>query len=274
MCAQVKGGLSAQELMSLLDAGWHDYAVMLYRTFIDDSSDERREIVMVAGAAIGTHKQWSTLRRQWKARLTRDGLDYFRSTEYYSLRKQFERFRDPVKYPKPKGSEAATLLRNDLEAIVKKVGVIGFAEIIPMAMFKEITARPEIKCRFNPDPFSAAMQGVMRNVTMFVREYIGTNNRVAFVGDDGPNSAYLAAAYADFKRKNDWLSESMGGLAHLDDKKTPQLQVADMIASFAKELATEYIRTKQRVTPKRLEGSFYKLSLWKPETVLQVAGWQ
>lgn len=96
---------------------------MLYRTFIDDSSDEKREIVMIAGALMGTHKQWSELRRRWMVCLRHYGIRYFRSTEYNSLRGEFEIFRDRVKYPKPKGSDTARALRDELEAIVKQFRV-------------------------------------------------------------------------------------------------------------------------------------------------------
>lgn len=275
MCAKVNtAGLTTRELMSLFDSGYKDFAIMLYRTYIDDSADGRQELVMVAGALIGTHQQWMKLRRKWKKRLKADGLEYFRSTEYRSLRGQFQKFCDPIRYPKPKGSEAAAALRNDLDEIIRTSGVMGMGNVIPLEMFRGIVARPEIKCRFNPDPFAAAMQAAMRDVVMYIRAYFGSNHIISFVCDDGPNAHLYLKIYQDFKQKNAWLSDMMKGLAPQDDKLTPQLQAADVVASISREMAMEYLRTRRKVALKRLEGSFYKMSVWKPETVLQVAGWQ
>jgi len=161
-----------------------------------------------------------------------------------------------------------------LDDIIKKHKLIGISTVIPLAMFRETVSRPEIKKRFNPDPFSAAMQGLIRDAVMCVRNYAGENNLISFVCDDGPSSAHLLSAYQDFKRKNQWLARMMKGLAPQDDKLTPQLQAADLVANMSKELASEYLKTRTKVALKRLEGSFYKMSVWKPETVVQIAEWQ
>lgn len=275
MCAEVKGGgLTARELMSVLGAGYNDFAIMLFRAYIDDSSDERQESVMVAGVLIGTHRQWMKLRKNWNLRLKRDGLDYFRSTEYNSLRGQFFKFRDAVKYPKPKGSQTATAIRDDLDLIIKDSGIIGMSNVIPLEMFRETVARPEIKDRFNPDHFSAAMQAAMRDSVLYVRQNFGDGHLISFICDDSPNADHLLAVYRQFKEKNLWLADTLRGMAHQDDKHTPQLQAADLVASVSRELAMEYLRTGNKVPLKRLEGSFYRMSVWKRETVIQVAGWQ
>jgi hypothetical protein len=75
---------------------------------------------------------------QWQRRLKHDGLAYFRSTEYYSLRGQFARYRDTVKYPKPAGSQAAKGLRDDLDAIITSSGVMGVAVAIPMKLYNHV----------------------------------------------------------------------------------------------------------------------------------------
>src|ERR1039458_9708953 len=273
MCANSQG-LTARELMSLFDSGYRDVAVMLYRAYIDDSSDGKHQVVMVAGAIVGTHQQWMKLRKKWKKRLKQDGLDYFRSSEYRSLRGQFQKFCNPIKYPIPRGSEAAKAVRDDLDEIIRTSGVMGMSNVIPLEMFRGIVSVPEIRHRFNPDPFSAVMQAVMRDVVMYIRKHCGDNLLISFVCDDGPNAHLYLKAYQDFKLKNGWIADMMKGLAPQDDKLTPQLQAADVVASISREMAMEYLETHTKVSLKRLEGSFYKMNIWKPETVCQVAGWQ
>ena len=168
---------------------------------------------MVAGALMGTHRQWVDLSKDWRKRLKRDGLKYFRSTEYNSLTGEFYRYRDAVKYPKPMGGDAATALRNDLDELIKKYQIVGVASVIPLAMFREVIMEEGLMSTFNPNPFSAAMQTVMRECALIAREHLSVDagNRVAFVCDDGPSSALLSAAYAEFKNKNVAIRDMLGG---------------------------------------------------------------
>lgn len=272
MCVQSQIGLTALELMSLVDARWSDYLGMLYRAFIDDSADERRQIVMVAGALIGSHEQWRKVRRKWRETLRRSGIRYFRSTEFNSLRGEFAKFRDPIKYPKPKGSLAATALRDQLESILRDHNIMALASSIPLEMFHDVIATYNLLEDFNPDPFAAAMQTVMNESALLVRdEFPGKNNRIAFVCDDGPDSVKLTKIYASFKRKNTNLQDVIGGLVHLDDKKHPPLQAADMVASLGKEITLKHLQSGSPVKLPRMEGVFYKIYPWNRETVKQLA---
>jgi hypothetical protein len=244
---------------------------VLYRTYIDDSSDEKQQIVMIAGALMGTHKQWRAVTQAWRKRLKQDGLRYFRSTEYFSLRGEFERFRDPVRYPKPKGSESAKKLRDDLEAILQ-TQVLGLGCVIPIKDLRDVIEENQLHDRFNPDPFSFAMQTVMRECARAAQSNLmGENNKVAFVCDDSPNSAKLTAAYSAFKRSNQPIRDTLGGMVHLDDKKTPALQAADMVASVAKEVALEHLKRGEQVSLPRLQGVFWKLVGWNKESILRIA---
>lgn len=250
---------------------------MLYRCFIDDSADEHKKIAVVAGALISSHGEWGKLRSPWKNRLRRDGLKYFRSSEYSNLSGEFSCFRDPVKYPKPKGSEAARCLRNDLETILKRFHIIGIATVIPMNIYNEFrNTIPKARSFFHEDAFEGALQTTMMECAYAVKDrLVGVNNRIAFVCDDSPNVVRYSAVYAEFKKKNPIIGQMMGAIAHLDDKKTVQLQAADMMANVTKETALEFIKThgsSLRTDPRtnypgqvklpRMEGSIYEISIW------------
>ncbi|HWF13326.1 MAG TPA: hypothetical protein VG272_06295, partial [Candidatus Acidoferrales bacterium] len=45
---------------------------------------------------VGKFGDWVKLKNSWNKRLKRDGLTYFRATEYYSLRGEFAKYRDPI----------------------------------------------------------------------------------------------------------------------------------------------------------------------------------
>jgi len=248
---------------------------MLYRTFIDDSADERQEIVVVAGALVARDRHWGELSRKWTQRLKHDGLRYFRSTEYNSLRGEFSVFTNSAKYPKPKGSEAARKLRDDLEAIIKRFPIVGVACVIPIPEYRQTVTEYELETKLDPDPFSAAMQSVMRACALMAKDQLaGENNLVGFVCDDSPNSAKLSAAYAGFKYKNLRIQDSLAGFAHLDDKKCPPLQAADMVASMGKQMAFEYFKKGQDITLPRLQGVFHKLEIWDRDLMRRLAAVQ
>ncbi len=257
---------------------------MLYRVFIDDSADEKKEDVVAAGAIIGAHGVWAKIRQDWNRRLHRDGLRYFRSTEYYSLTGEFYRFRDRIKYPKPKGGEAALALRNDLDAILQKSPVIGVGMIIPMGIYTEFRATmPLADQKISSDPYESAVQTLMFECGHVVRDKIppdrGKVNRLAFVCDDTPNAARYSAVYAGFKERNPRMASILGGMVHLDDKLHPPLQAADMMASLSKELFLNHMNNgavdlktgrllgeKKKYLPSvvlpRLNGVTYNIHVW------------
>jgi hypothetical protein len=127
-----------RELVSL--TGAKIFAVGLMRTYIDDSADQKQEKVILAGAFVGWYHQWNALRKEWWKRLKKDDLKYFRSTECRSLQGAFSKYRDAVNYPKPDGRDAANNVRDDLDAIIHKSGVMGIACCVPMQVYNDIRA--------------------------------------------------------------------------------------------------------------------------------------
>lgn len=243
---------------------------MLLRVYVDDSADEKKEKAITAGAFIAPKKHWEQFTKYWRKRLQRDGLKYFRSTEYYSLRGEFERYRDPVKYPKPKGSEAARALRDDLDAIITKMELVGMAVAIPLDTYHEIRLNePGADQIFGPDAFEIALQTLIERCVAVSREDFG-GTRLAFICDDSPSSVRIAQIYISFKEKNKSTAKLIGALVHGDDKGLPPLQAADLMAHLAREHFMEWHDNPNGVTVKRLESSVYKIYGWNREYMLRV----
>ncbi len=268
-------GITWQELGSILEMKKDDAIAMLYRGFVEDSADEKKEIAVVAGGLLASHATWTPFPGPWKARLRQDGLDYFRSSDYSALSGEFAKFRDPDKYPKPKGSEAARQLRTDLDAIITKQHIIGIACVIPMQVYKEFRATvPNAAEKLNEDAFHLALQIVLMECAYIARDELpGDNNCTAFMCDESNKAPLYAEGYRQFKLKNPIIAPSMRGLVHMDDKVQPRLQAADMMAGVAKERAIEYLkspdasalRTEEReyygkhMELKRLKGTVYRI---------------
>src|SRR5260370_41595384 len=69
----------------------------------------------------------------------------------------------------------------------------------------------------------------------------------------------IERTYLEFKELNPTVSINMNALAHLDDKTTPPLQVADMMASIAKEVFLTTSPDQLPAVPKRLKDSIWKV---------------
>jgi len=236
---------------------------MLIKTFIDDSADERQEKVVIAGAFMGRFGQWTELKTQWRRRLRREGIEYFRSTEYNSLRGQFEKYRDRVKYPKPLGSKAASLLRDELEAIVTKIKLSGVAVCIDIPLYNSFKQKSSAAEQIFSDPFEIALQILFNQLSNAVKSELGEGHRFTFVVDESPSAERIEKVYLEFKRINPAVAVNMDGLTHLDDKAMPPLQVADMMASIAKEVYSGWPGGSAQIIPKRLEGCIR--SIWVPD---------
>jgi hypothetical protein len=202
--------------------------------------------------------------------------------EYYSLRGQFAIFRDPQKYPKPNGSEAAKALHDDLEAILRDSSVVGVGVAIPLRLYHWCRETiPGAKDKFGGDAYYSALQTLMIECACIVRDELpldrkGRPNRLAFVCDDTDRAPLYAAAYAGFKANNPALRDVIGGLAHLDDKTHPAVQAADMMASVTKEVALPLISEMHnvplpsRTEVPRLKGIAYRISVWDYDWMMKL----
>lgn len=242
------------------------------RVYIDDSADAKKEVAIVAGAFIAPRDHWEQFSKDWRARLRIDGLSYFRSTEYYSLRGEFARYRDPVKYPKPAGGVAARLLREDLEAIIKKMGLVGMAVAIPLQMYHEVRLNePGADQVFGPDAFEIALQTLIERCAALSKAELA-RTRLAFICDNGPSSKRVEQIYRNFKEANVATAKLIGSLTHGDDKELPPLQAADLMANLARDYYMNWLKDPTAVTLKRLKDSVYSMHAWDRDYMLRALG--
>lgn len=128
--ASVDDGM--EHFFDLIFSDGEGLLAMVYNAFMDDSADRLGESVVVSGIFIGDRELWSVLRREWKKRLALEGMEYFKASEYYGLRGQFQKFRSQSQYPPPTGREAAKKVFDDLESVIQRAQVISLGIVIPV----------------------------------------------------------------------------------------------------------------------------------------------
>jgi Protein of unknown function (DUF3800) len=232
---------------------------MIYQAFVDDSADRNRERVVVAGAIMGHNKAWSEFNKPWEKRLSEDDLEYFKDSHCRTLNGQFHKFRD---LPGNEGRIRADKVRNDLDAIIRRMHLITLGVSLPVAFHAKMLADPTKYGPIPKIPYQLAFQQILAECAKVVT-LMGRNNIVTFGHDDGNDFDTLHATYGEFKKRNPHYGKVMLDFVRLDDKKHPAIQAADVAASVAHRYAEDWMADPTADSLKRLKGSVYKMAGWR-----------
>jgi Protein of unknown function (DUF3800) len=233
----------------------------LWKVFIDDSADQHREKYVVAGALIGNLKTWQQFQRKWN-RTLRDHprINYFHGKELRTLKGEFLQFRDEQLWPKPSGSIAANAKRDALYALIEQSGLIGCGVGVGIQDYERIRASHRRgKTFMAKDAFEYVLQATIYEITKTIKENDPVA-QVAFVSDDSNRAKTYAEVYTKWKNANPISARSMLGISHLDDKKWPGLQAADMGAASVKMVFEEYFSTGKKEMNFPLASRFYRMA--------------
>jgi hypothetical protein len=71
---------------------------MVYQCFLDDSKDQNQSQMVISAGFFATKEDWGRLRSAWTTALRKEGIDYFKKSEYKMLEGQFKQFKTAA-YP-------------------------------------------------------------------------------------------------------------------------------------------------------------------------------
>jgi hypothetical protein len=178
-----------------------------------------------------------------------------------SLTGEFRRFQDRLKYPKPKGREAANAIRDDLQQILRAANASGFGLGINLKDYRFVRRSSRARKTLGANPYEQAY------LTMLIRiagtcedempNRVGTET-VAFLCDEHDRSAIIKRVYDKLKEKNPRCAPWMGSLSYMDNKKSPALQTGDLLASMCKQFLLDTIDNP------RHENHEDIIARWKP----------
>jgi Protein of unknown function (DUF3800) len=235
---------------------------MLFTAFIDDSSDQRQEKVVVYGGFVGDLDRWVRFKAFWRRKLRLHGIRYFRSTECKALQGEFVKFRSLADFPKPAGRQAADAVRNDLMSVIEGCGIVGFAVGVQVQDYREVLELPEAQGRLNRSPDETAFQSVMFECAKRLRKELPGRNKIRFICDHSDKAEKLDAIYRKFRKINPRTAKVLSGLGMRDDKTTPGLQAADLMAGLARDLLMKKLEGGRRPGLNELSKSVALIAFW------------
>lgn len=219
------------------------YMCMVCTAYLDDSKDKCAKRVMVSAGFYGRRYDWLAFRVQWRRVLVKHGLDYYKSSECWSVDGQFRKFREGD-CATAKAKQKAQDIRRELQEVVRSqpdIRAVGVA--VQLEHYHRMVVLPGASDVLPADPYKAALCSVMFETTKAMRKHAKGHSKVAFVHDDS-NPAYfdeLRATYREFLRFNKTTAKYIGGFQPSDNKITPALQLADLIANHTTFLAGKHL---------------------------------
>lgn len=201
---------------------------------MDESTDRKQEKLYVVAGFLGRPGEIWEAERHWSKRVRKEGIEYFRTNEYNTLTGEF------AKLVCQSGREAARTradeLLEELWLIVKSVNIAGFCFLGPIPAYETVRAEPYSEYIYEKDPYIQVHQHLIYSVAYHVCENFKALGPVAFAFDEHCKSASLLSRWEDQKARSPIASQCMGTLAPLDDRKSPAIQMADLLANTAKRV--------------------------------------
>lgn len=199
---------------------------------MDDSADKHRQKVFVVAGFLGHSEDWFEAERHWEARIKRDGIDYFRMSDFVKLDGAFEKLKARGQM---KARQIANELFEDLKLILKSSDLKVCALGVLMRDYKKVLSSRNGARVLQKDPYVHAHQQLIHKVATFSLED-RSQPVIAFLYDQTNKAGAIQNSWPTFKERNPIAAECMGTLAPLDDKAYSCIQMADMIANATKRM--------------------------------------
>ena len=260
------------EVFALLGVRPGDYVLNLWKAFLDDSADQKREKFMVAGCLFGKKQDWNAFNKEWRNALHAEPrIEYFHGKELSQLDGEFAQFRNPVMWPKPTGSEAANKKRDLLRAVIEgQSGLVAFGCGILVPEYHRVReSHPRGKVFLAKDAFEYVLQLVIDRAAKTIAE-IDSKAKTAFISDDSERAPVYSQVYVNWKETNPQAAKSMLGIAHLNDEKVYGLQAADMAATVVNGSYHLLEKSSDAQTGFPLEARFWRIEVHRENNLVRM----
>lgn len=240
--------------------------VPILKSYLDESSDGGNREVFCVGAILANELQFGVMERAWLERLqVPDDIPYFRASACNGVHDPFFKLRS--KY----GNDAQAVvnkLRDDLESILASHPWVGFGLGIIISDYEEVwKSCPDAMKLYREDPTEAAYYQLFSEITRSAQSY-SKDCQIAFIVDDSTYSGRLADAFKAIKILYPDIASSMTTFDAKDDKITPSLQMADLIASVTRKIFLEWIAKGEATLDLKWHSHFEMFGKWDKQHML------
>ena len=232
---------------------------------LDESSDQKSERVFAVGGFIAPNLPlWSEAERLWQIQLDKTRLSYFRSADCQNVHGPFEKFRANKNALTPAERQTVDSIRSELIQVILKCGLMGFAFGLLMADYTEVKNQSAEAARVLGDvPYHLAYQVAMTHAGLILHETNLQHEILGFVCDEHENYAsHAKATYDQLRVKNPRVANNLGSLTYMDDKKSPAIPMADLMAYEAMHKSVRWI---ERIAEDRPAFTELKPAVFKIE---------
>jgi hypothetical protein len=198
----------------------------MLRFAMDDSADAKREIVFAVAGILARPGDWLDFESRWDARVKAAGVSYYRTYDCINLGGEFQKIAD--RYGLNYARTIADGLRADLKSMLRGFPCEVYCLGILMDDWRSVMGAQHEG--IDQDPYIPAHQALIGMVAGKIVKSLGKGSVIAFLCDEHYRAPILENSWRDFKAKNPSWAEVLDTIARLDDKKSPCIQVADLIA--------------------------------------------
>jgi len=247
-------------------------------SYLDESSDEKREQVFCVGGIIAGAGHWTSIQEEWVKRLGK--IEYFSTKDCRNLTGPFRKL--VQEYGSVRAArKVADKIRSSLEDVLLSVdwwAGFGLGVIIPD--YREaFHVTPSVRLFFDgDDPTVPAYQQMMYEIARRVRRQTPKQKiAVVYFIDKSSYSQRIQDAHGAIKVNHPTIGKSLvAPPIPLDDKTTPALQAADLMAGVVKDAFVEWIGKGRSAEGVRLDQRWVPhfaehIGIWDKRHMLRTA---
>lgn len=242
---------------------------------VDESGDKHQQRSMCVAAFLASLSRWTQLEKRWLTTLAKEGVKYFETTECKYVQGGFGHLKR--KY----GTlEQAKLAARKLNAELTELLVgareswVAFCICVDIPEYKEVLSEyPIARSFFSPRPIVSAYAQLMYEVAHVTRRETKGQSKVAFVIDLSSQAPLIMDEFRCLQENHPRFASTAKSVVPLDDKDTPPLQMADLLASLARE---QFLVWQQGTKKRRfrltgpLVGRFERIGVWDKNHMIRI----
>jgi hypothetical protein len=165
----------------------------------------------------------------------------------------------------------ANLKRRSLVGVLEESPLTAVVVAVLVPDYERVRVHSAVRRYLRDDVYECTLQSIVYECAREMRESEDPKACVAFISDLSNRSEIYTRVYSGFKERNPTIATVMRGLVHLDDKKWPGLQAADLIAHSVNRQFSKWDGVTQIERPLgELNRTIKRIAYWNEDYMYAV----